>query len=183
MKVFIFFLLQTTLGEFCNQSNYEKFIWNKEKTLELIEKTGKGCQLHGADLTKMNPVATGNIAPTPHKTNLKKAFLQKANLYGANLSGVNLEKADLTEANLQRANLKKANLTEGNYQKAYLQGADLTRATLYKADLEQATLYKTDLKKANLTKANLVRARYDTETTLPSLFFPEKRGMIRNDQP
>jgi len=59
----------------CDETNYQEFIVSLEKTSELINLTGKGCQL------------------------------QEADLEGADLSGADLEGADLQEANLSGANL------------------------------------------------------------------------------
>ena len=95
----------------CDRSNYRDYIGDEEKTLELIDETGMGCQLFKANLKEAN---------------LTGAYLLGANLTGANLTGASLEEANLTGANLKEANLTGANLYKANLRWAYLRWAYLT---------------------------------------------------------
>ena len=55
-----------------------------------------------------------------------------------------------------------------------LKGADLSDADLSGANLTGANLRDADLSRANLTGANLTGAKYDSYTTFPEGFKPEK---------
>ena len=157
----------------CDKSNFRDYIGDREKTLELFEKTGIGCQLvmanlEGADLTGAY---------------LKWANLYKANLEGADLTGAKLYKANLTEAKLTGAKLYKANLARARLYKTNLTGAKLTGADLYRANLAGAKLTGAYLKgaylyKANLTETNLKGAIYDEHTVFPDYFDPKSSGAV-----
>ena len=106
----------------CTIENYQDFIYDSEKTDNLIKETGTGCNLQ--------------------EINFGGAHLTGADLRKANLTGVNFYNAYLTGANLSEADLLWANLTE----------ADLTGVDLTKADIRWAYLYKAHLIGADLTE-------------------------------
>lgn len=92
--------------------------------------------------------------------NLSGADLRLVDLAGANLTLANLSGADLEEANLSQADLRQANLNWADLEAAILSGADLRRVIL-------------------ISKANLSGAKYDSFTTWPAGFNPEKAGAIQ----
>ena len=78
--------------EVCTADNYRSdgYINDRDKTIELIGKTGKGCALNGKDL---------------RDEDFSGAILINADLEGADIRGANLEGANLSGANLYDASL------------------------------------------------------------------------------
>ena len=70
----------------CNKINYKDFIYNKQKTDQLIKETGSGCDLLGLDFRGRDL----------SKADLRLAAFYEADLRGADLRGANLRsEADL----------------------------------------------------------------------------------------
>ena len=150
----------------CNGENYMVFVdpflakfsghkkSGKKMTDEIINATGKGCNLNGENLTD------------------------------AVLIWAYLKKADLTDAILVDAQLTDADLSGAILVGADLTGADLFAADLSGADLSGADLRHAILIDADLFKAVLTGAKFNKETDFPGLdgWF-NTSGMIDCDKP
>lgn len=90
-------------GEGCNEDNYEDYVFDLEKITDLIERTGRGCQLQGAKL---------------HSARLKNAYLQKADLTNASLRYADLRGANLEEAKVMGADLRTRKIEGANFKLA-----------------------------------------------------------------
>ena len=64
----------------CNETNYQDYIYNKQKTDRLIAETGQGCVLVIADFSEKD---------------LRNAYLKQADLRGANLERTNLQDVEV----------------------------------------------------------------------------------------
>ena len=190
----------------CGHLNYKEYIFDARKTLELISKTGKGCQLVGVNFAGTNL----------RGAKLRGANLRRAKLRGANLQGANLQEAKLDEAKLDEADLRGADLRRADLQGAYLYLADLRRADIRRADIQEANLYLADLQGAHLQGAHLQGAhlqgaklqgadlrganlrganlrgtdlrgvklegaQYNDKTTFPSWFTKLGEGLVKGD--
>ncbi|WP_085783537.1 pentapeptide repeat-containing protein [Candidatus Nucleicultrix amoebiphila] len=113
----------------------------------------EGCDLHGANLKKLQ---LGD-------TNLKKANLEKANFTGSMLGGADLSEANAAEATFSQANLQAAKLIKTNLRKAYFLGSRLESTKFDSAILVEAKfisilpedLVNTVFDNANMTGASL----------------------------
>lgn len=134
-------------SEGCHIGNYRDYIFSQTKTEELIEQTGRGCQLAGANLSGKD---------------LAKANFKGANLIGANLFETNLEGANLIEAYLLRANLSSTNLKGANLIGAHISEKGFSEANIKEANLEETHRYN---KKEELILIELMagteRLRYE----------------------
>ena len=154
----------------CNENNYLSHIGRdaKEKRLNLLKKTGKGCQLEWASFEGQT---------------FRETSFMKANLYKANLVDSTFESFDFSYATLRRAKLQKATFIDGDFssvdlQRAKLNGATFKNVFFSKADFTKAYLLGTDLREArSLKRANLKGAYYDQDTKFPAGFDPKKAGM------
>ena len=100
---------QTSLPEehqpsFCDINNFEEYLYDEDSLDDLIGRTGKGCDLQGADFTHKvfeTKLIQGDkdIAPTKTYPSVRKADLREANFCFSDLTQVrDLEDADLTGA-------------------------------------------------------------------------------------
>ncbi|MFN0030295.1 MAG: pentapeptide repeat-containing protein [Acidimicrobiales bacterium] len=90
---------------------------------------------------------------TPHRTDLRAAYLEGADLRGADFRGTLLRRVNLSNAQLGEADFFFADLTDAD-----LTGADLSEANLPEANLTRANLTRANLSGANLSGAILTRA-------------------------
>ena len=141
---------------YCDITNYQQYIYDKAKMVDLIFATGKGCNLQRADLPGIN---------------LEGASLVRSDLQWANLSGAKLSKTDLRASDLKYA----------NFQKADLQRTIINRSDLLKTDFRGSDLRGAYLQGTNLEEAYLKGAIYNQYTDLPGwdlLFEPQEKGMV-----
>lgn len=129
---------ESTASLFCNADNYQDYIYDEEKTKELIRETGKGCQLEGFDFR-----GQGLQSATFQKANLRFAVFRDVNLYSVDFRRADLFLADLYGAELERANfigsdLRKANLQNTNYMEAFFRTAKLEGASYSEYDSIEA---------------------------------------------
>lgn len=128
-------------------------VWAAEKTAiqQLIE-TGAcpGCDLHDADLRRLN--------------------LAGVNLIGADLEGANFYYANLDGAQLQGANLVDVNLGYTSAQNAVFDGSDLRYAILEATNLMGASMIETDLRESYIKDANFTNTVLDRADMRDTLF-------------
>lgn len=113
----------------CDHTNYQKFIFNKEKTNQLISLTGKGCQLESVDFRKVP---------------LKGAYLPKANLQSADLRGVSAQSVILTDSDLRKSKIQGAKFTGAD-----IRGVDFTDADWSSRSFVSSWMTRPDFKDAN----------------------------------
>ena len=126
----VIFLSSSFAGEdilFCDQSNYLDYIFDKVKTEELVERTGRGCQLRGLRL--------------PVELDLRGAIFFHADLRAAYLPNWDLRNTDFREADLRHALLVDADFRQANLMGANFDWAKLMGADFRQADLTGASLY------------------------------------------
>lgn len=124
----------------------------EESAIKQLIETGEcpGCDLHGADLRRLN--------------------LAGVNLVGADLEGANLYYANLDGARLEGANLVDANLGYASAQSAVFDGADLRYAVFDTTDLTSASMRGTDLREAYIKDANFTHTVLDQADMRDTLF-------------
>ena len=131
----------------CNIKNYRQYIWSVKETAKLIQKTGKGCYLLGANFKGKN---------------FKEALFTKANLNGANFS----------ESILRQATFTGADLTESHFI-----GANLIDSYLDNADLRWGSFEGANLSRAQLSGSDFRWAKYNSKTQFPRGFNPVEEKM------
>ena len=131
----------------CNIKNYRQYVWSLKETTKLIQQTGVGCYLLGANFKGQN---------------FKGAFFTKANLNGANFS----------KSILRQATFTGAHLTESHFIEAILIGAYLNDADLRWGRFEGA-----NLSRAQLSGSNFKWATYNSKTKFPKGFNPVEESM------
>jgi len=155
----------------CDENNYLSYVKRgaSKKRLNLLKKTGAGCQLEWASFEGQT---------------FRETSFMNANLERANLVDSTFESFDLSYATLRRAKLQKATFIDGDFGSADLQRAELNGATFnnvnfFETDLTKAYLLGTDLSGVrSLEAAELKGAYYDQDTKFPAGFDPKKARMV-----
>lgn len=109
----------------------------------------QGCNLAGANLSKLDL----------RHINFKYANLRNSNLKGADLSHSNLERADLYQSNLEGAQLTSANLASANLENSNLRAITILDPTINSRNpptsFEGANLRNTNFEGSQLPRANM----------------------------
>ena len=161
----------------CTRSNSDliinSYIFSEQRTLNLIEGTGKGCQLEGIKLCgnsryycygydyvqiELDRTSKGYYM----KANLNHGIFKKVVFKGddftdATFRWAKLKKADFRDAILTRVDFAHANLRRADFRGAILEGTDFIEAKLKKAKfqgVEGAVFVETDFSMANLNGAD-----------------------------
>ena len=119
-----------------------------------------------------------------HNSNLSNSNLSNSNLSNSNLSNSNLSNSNLSNSNLSNSRwinikLNNANLKRIVFSFSNLTAIDFSGANLKGANMFAVKLSESNLKNVDLESVNLNQAVYDSTTTFPDGFLPEKRGMIK----
>ena len=187
----------------CNHSNFQEYIWDEGKTLEMLSRDKRGCYLRNISLSGEFEEADFRRADL-RNAKITNANLVRANLEGARLQGIReVNGVNFTGAKMRGIKLKGGNLEGGifvgvdavdvGFRDVTLNGAIFRGAGLAKADfrnqntldnvnfeyasLKEADFRGADLSRARLMEADLNGARYDEQTIFPQGFSPKKRGM------
>ena len=152
---------------FCDLSNYEEFVKNHDKILELIEQTGKGCQLEGADFSEQNLLGYDFSY-----ANLSSAIFKSSDLTNVDFTGAILKSADFQKKpdTSKPTVLNNTNFTKANAEGANFKEVNLDRAIFQSTILEQAT-YSPNYRLA----PNWLHRIFSPENGIKD---PENRGMI-----
>ncbi|MGB7084457.1 MAG: pentapeptide repeat-containing protein [Phormidesmis sp.] len=105
----------------------------------------QGCDLHGADLRRLDLSGA----------DLTEADLEGANFYYANLDGAQLNDANLIDVNFGYTSARGALLNGADLRYAILDNTDFTGASLIEADLRESYLNDTVLTGTILNSADM----------------------------
>ena len=149
----------------CNESSQYLYTIIKSRRLTnlLIEQTGLGCDLRGAELYQIRRFdGSGNFF---RPKNIAESFLMKADLREADFRGSDLEGTILDGANAEGASFKEANLSFTSFKKANLNNVNFYRTIIRNVNFNEAVLTNTNLREADLDFVYLESFREKDVTT------------------
>ena len=166
---------------YCDITNYTSYNeW--EKANDLIQQTGTGCDLEGAEI--------GNVKLSHLKlpnANMKWTFLTEVSwaasrLLDSNFQGAVLGGGTFYRSNLDRSDFKCASVSDVIFHKTDLinvdfRGAVFTNVTFKKLDAWRMDLRGADLSDVTVELVSFHGSLYDKDTKLPKGIDPDKHKM------
>lgn len=162
----------------CRNGNFSGVDFTKYKSNNFVEVSAPNSDFSGANISSVNfNLSTLNncdfTSAVMGSTSFQRVNLDNGVMDSASMTNINAPNAQMNNVNFSNATISGCNFMNSQLDRATFSGATITGGSFSAADFSGAKLADATIDSATI----FTNATYDSSTTFPSGFDPEKRGM------